>query len=90
MKKNVGEEIAAQIFCDDHEDYKIIEAGEFIDEGKYGHCTRIVEDIDGDHWEVCAGRSGSYFTDYEYTYEPELIEVEQQKVTVTKWVAVKE
>jgi hypothetical protein len=90
MKKKISEEVAEQIFDGDHPDYETVEEGEWISEGKYEHCSHIVKDVDEIYWEISSSRAGSYFTDYEYFSNTELIEVEQKIVKVTEWIAIPE
>lgn len=90
MKKKFTEEEVEKIFHEDHPDYELVKDIGFTDDGKYSYGTKIVRDADGTCWEVSASRSGSYFSDYEYQYDEELIEVEEKDVTIRKWVAVED
>ena len=90
MKKKLTKEEVEEIFHDDHDDYELVKEGEWVSEGKYEFCDNTFKDADGTHWCVSASRAGSYFTDWEYGYEDEIIEVEEKEVTVKEWVAVED
>lgn len=74
------------------EGFKVIEQGEWIDEGKYQYRDTVFK-YDDKIWEFFVSRSGSYFSDYYYDIEDatetEAYEVEKVKVTTHKWVRVK-
>ena len=68
---------------------KEVELGEWIDDGKYSHCSDIYQDDVGNHFEINNSRSGSYHTDYYYN-EPDVYQVIPKVETITrvKWVMV--
>jgi hypothetical protein len=90
MKKKLTEEEVESIFDEEHSDYKLVKDIGFTDEGKYSFGTKIFRDADGTCWKVSASRSGSYFTDYEYQYDSEIVEVEEKEVTIRKWMPVED
>lgn len=58
--------------CFDHdtERYRIVDDGEWIDDGKYQSKVVVFEDLeDGTLWEARDCRSGSYYSDYFYESE---------------------
>lgn len=83
-----------QIVWEDHEDFELVEDGDWISDGKYDHCSQVVKHLpSGKHYTYTLGRSGSYYSDYYYDYEdtvPDMLEVKQvtKTVTVTEWEAV--
>lgn len=72
---------------DDCEDFKVIEEGEWIDDGKYSSCETIIKHKQ-EYYNVYQARSGSYFTDYEYD-DPEVYKVVPKEVVKTVWKVVK-
>lgn len=80
-----------QIFNCDLDGWDIVEEGDFTQDHKYQYCTNIIRHIEsGRCFEVSCSRSGSYHTDWYYTYDNDPFEVKQvEKVTVVKtWEAV--
>lgn len=80
-------------FGDNGDNYRIVDSGEWIDDGKCSYKDVIFE-FEGKFYSVSYGRSGSYHTDYFYDWEYDdgpfaCCEVEKKEVTTTKWVAVK-
>jgi len=78
----------------EEKDFKIIEIGDWIDEGKYQFCNIIFEH-EGKFWSTDVRRGGSYFSEYYYDFEEGktglfVAEVEKVEVTVTKWQKVKD
>jgi hypothetical protein len=74
--------------------YKVIEDGEWIDDGKCSY-KDVIFSFEGKSYSIGYSRSGSYHTDYSYDWEYEdgpfdCCEVEQKEITVKKWIAVKE
>lgn len=70
----------------DEEEYdKLVEDGDWIDEGKRSYRSSVMQ-IGEKYYDVQECRSGSYFTDYYYE-EPEIKEVEPytETITVTRW-----
>jgi hypothetical protein len=78
------------------EDFEVVEAGKWIDYGKYQHNDVIVKQCStGKFFSYRISRSGSYHSDFYYNYEYEgvtLTEVEPitKTITVTKWEPVKQ
>lgn len=75
-----------------HEDYKVIEAGEWIQEHKYQYKTSVVlHKSSGKYYEGTESRSGSPFAEWEYYSDQVLHEVEKHTETrvITTWKAVK-
>lgn len=68
--------------------YTIEYAGEWEDEGKYSSKVIIVK-IDDKLYQFSATKSGSYYTDYYYSYETEGTEMEAYTKTITDYRAVK-
>lgn len=92
----IKKELALAIVHDDGipDNVKIVEQGEWIDDGKYSF-QEIVFEMDGKTYEICNSRSGSYFSDYYYDSEDwgdEVVVTEVRKIEVmqTKWVSVEE
>jgi hypothetical protein len=90
VKRVLTAEEVKDIFWEENENYKLEDHGEWISEGKYEHCDRIFQDLrDGTFWSVSCSRAGSYFTDYDDYFEPDIIQVEKKEVKTIKWVSVK-
>jgi len=66
------------------ESWKMVDEGDWTDEGKYQNCEMIVEK-NGQYFAIALGRSGSYYTDWYYD-EPECYPVERKEITTVKWV----
>lgn len=72
------------------EQFEEIEEGDWQDNGKYSYSTSIVKDtINNKYYEIHNTRSGSYFTDYNYS-PAQICEVmpKEETITVTKWIPV--
>lgn len=83
--------LRSQIVEGDMDGWDIVEEGDFTQDHKYQYCTNVIRHIEsGRCFEVSCSRSGSYHTDWYYTYDSDPVEVKQvEKVTVVKtWVAV--
>ena len=92
MKFNAS--IIRDLIIDDCTDEKFewIEESGWEDEGKYSYKDMIFK-FEDKFYRVNISRSGSYFSDYYYSYEDwgkeiECNEVEKQSVTIEKWVKV--
>lgn len=83
-----------EITWGDHPDWELVEDGEWVDNGKWDHCTQVVKELaTGKFYEYHLSRSGSYYTDYYYSHEdylPEIYEVQKvtKTITVDEWVPV--
>lgn len=69
--------------------FEIIEDEDWIDEGKYSFKSTFVKWKDA-YYRIDQSRSGSYFTDYDYS-EPTFVQVIPEEVVITKtiWKEVK-
>jgi hypothetical protein len=79
------------IVFDDSEEFEVVQDGDWISEGKYEFKSVVFKAPDGKHYEVGADRSGSYHTDWHYSFEYDgqtAFRVEEKEVTTTQWVAV--
>ena len=90
MKIKIKKELALAIDIPDN--VKIIEEGDWIDDGKYSF-QEIVFSMDDKFYEISNSRSGSYFSDYYYDWEEwddevEVSEVRKIEVIKTKWISV--
>ena len=67
----------------------LVEAGDWIENGKYSYRSDIYSTEDGNHFEIQNSRSGSYHTDYYYS-EPDVCQVKPVVKVITKvvWEAV--
>lgn len=65
-------------------EYKVVEEGDWIEEGKYSYKETTVL-FNGEYFTVQESRSGSYFTDYHYddSYIYPAERKEETKVVVT-------
>lgn len=72
------------------EGWEAVDDGEWTQDGKYQSCSRIVKHTEsGRCFCVNAGRSGSYHSDWYYSYDALTEVVAQTKtITVTEWVPV--
>lgn len=70
------------------EGIELIKNGDWIDDGKYSHCTTIFK-INDKFYAYYNSRSGSYFSDYDYNPEEDLYEVEKVEVIKHEWKEVK-
>jgi hypothetical protein len=71
------------------EDWKLIEEGEWADEGKYSYARDIYR-YQGKFYAHYKSRSGSYFSDYEYNNEDYLEEVEPTEKIIRDWKVVED
>lgn len=75
----------------DDSDFKLIEEGTWIDDGKYSYIESIFE-CKGKTYSLDCTRSGSYFSDYYYCWEDqdtyECREVKKIEVIAHKWVSI--
>ncbi len=79
---------------DEWGEFKVIEQGEWEDDGKYQYRDTIFK-YGGKIWSFTVDRSGSYFSDYHYGILDdrdgvEAYEVEKVKVITHRWAAVKD
>jgi hypothetical protein len=67
----------------------LVEAGDWIEDRKYSHCTDTYSTEDGNHFQIHNSRSGSYRTGYYYS-APDVCQVRPVVKTITKvaWEAV--
>ncbi|WP_426101496.1 hypothetical protein [Pseudomonas sp. PSPC3-3] len=74
-----------QLVREDHPDLEQVEEGEWTQDHKYQQCDFIVKHLaTGKFYSFYVSRSGSYHTDWYYSYEDEGAELhEVQKVTET-------
>ena len=87
------------LFCEleegeDWEGFKVVDIGEWNDQGKYQY-KEIVFEYKDKVWEFTIERSGSYFSDYYFNFREDecgetATEVEKKEVIIYKWVAVKD
>jgi hypothetical protein len=90
--KKINQVQASELECretvtlDDGTKLEFIERGDWEDEGKYSNNEVIAKDQDGNFWSLSVSRSGSHFTDYDYSYGDEVIQVEKKEVVVTRWL----
>ncbi len=72
------------------ERFEIIEKGDWISEGKYESREVVVlEKETGKYYAAGQSRSGSYFTDYEWENDLDLVEVKPVEVTKIEYKVVK-
>lgn len=65
--------------------------GDWSQDGKYQHCTHVIKhEASGRCFEVSAARSGSYHSEWYYTFDNDPVEVRKEIVMqpVEKWIAV--
>lgn len=80
-----------QVFSADMTGWDTEEDGDFTQDHKYQHCTNVIKHLEsGRCFEVSCSRSGSYHSDWYYTYDSDPYEVKKvEKVVKTyEWVAV--
>lgn len=83
-----------QIVYEGHPTYEVVEEGDWTQDHKYQYCTIIFKDTTTDkHYEMGISRSGSYHTDWYYSWEDsgeEAVEVKKvtKTITVESWEAV--
>ena len=90
MKRKLEENVVEKIFDGDHPDYELVEEGEWTDDGKSSWAINIVQDQDGDYWRVDACRYGNHYSDYDYSYSNEIVEVEKRAVTTIQWAPARD
>lgn len=79
--------------ADDYFDgWEVAEDDDWTQDHKYQHCTRVIKHtVSGRCFSVSASRSGSYHTDWYYSYD-DMTEVKavsrEVTQTITEWVAV--
>lgn len=71
-----------ELFEDGDKAVKIVEDGDWIDDGKYSFKDTIVTYQDT-YYQISESRSGSYFTDYHYN-DPEIFQVAPRVETIVK------
>jgi hypothetical protein len=87
-------ETAWQLFCGDSTDeYTVVDTGEWVSYGKFDTKTVVFEDnLTGKFYAMYGDRSGSYYTDYEYSInnnkEVECVEVKRITRTIEDWEKV--
>lgn len=83
---------AKDICWEDTDEFKIVEDGDWVDDGKYSH-REVIFSKENKFYSLSVSRSGSYYTDYYYDWEDtdkfECPEVEAVEKTVTVWKAKK-
>jgi len=72
---------------------RLVERGEWIDDGKYQYQEIILVDLTGKHFCYTLSKSGSYFAEVTYGWEyesdyVELAEVEKATRTVEYWKVI--
>lgn len=67
--------------------FSLVEAGDWMQEYEFQHAEHIIKHVDGRHFRLNQGRSGSYYSDWYYD-STDICEVKQvtETVVVTKWV----
>ena len=84
-------ETAWQLFCGDSTDeYTVIDTGEWVSCGKFDTKSVVFEDnLTGKFYMMDGHRTGSYYTDYEYSIndekETECYEVKKVVKTIEDW-----
>lgn len=83
------------LLYEDEDLWEVVEDGEWIQDYKYQHKNTVVKHVPtGKFYSYDISRSGSPFTDWEYSYSygdyPDLYQVElkERTVVVKEWVAV--
>lgn len=71
-----------ELFEDGDKAVKIVENGDWIDDGKYSFKDTIVTYQDT-YYQISESRSGSYFTYYHYN-DPEIFQVAPRVETIVK------
>lgn len=83
------EEYEDIMFGEDTERFKIIREGDWISEGKFECREVIVQELSTEKYYAAGqARAGSWFTDYEFEDDLELVEVEPVEVTKIKYKVV--
>lgn len=81
----------SQVFNADMCGWDMEEEGDFTQDHKYQYATNIIKHIkSGRFFEVSCSRSGSYHSDWYYTYDNDPFEVKQvsKTITVKSWESV--
>lgn len=81
----------SQIVNCDMYGWEFAEEGDFTQDHKYQYCTSVIRHIQsGRCFEVSCSRSGSYHTDWYYTYDSDPVEVHKVVVMepVERWEIV--
>lgn len=78
---------AGEVVLIDGKEAKLLEKGEWIDDGKYS-IRMVIFTCDGKNYMFYVSRSGSYFTEYNYDFDTEAHEVEKVAVTTMVWKLV--
>lgn len=88
-KITITEELAEQLFNEEYEgtDYELVEIEPWEDDGKYS-LTRVIFKHNGKIYACQVNRTGSYYTDYYYSFYTDCNEVIQKEITTTSWVDV--
>ncbi len=81
------DKLAIDFTDEELDDCEIIDAGDWLDDGKYSFLSTIIKYKDK-FYQINQNRTGSYWTDYNYG-DPEAYEVEPYEVTVTQYRVVK-
>lgn len=79
------------IFWGDMEGWEEAEEGEWTQDCKYQQCENVIRHTEsGRCFEISASRSGSYHTDWYYSFDGDPVEVKQEERVVKSlvWVAV--
>lgn len=90
----LNQEDFRRLVWDEHEDFEIVEEGDWEVDYKWQHCENIVRNTFTDKfYSYTVSRSGSPYSDYYYSYEDggvELTEVQlvEKVVTTKEWVPV--
>lgn len=80
----ITEDQAAEIGNECSDEFEHVETTEWEDGGKYSYCNVIFKH-DGKFYSMTIYRSGSYYSEYYFTYDTECPEVEKIPVTVLQW-----
>lgn len=92
MKIDITEEQAKQLFMEEELELngmslELHESEDWEDDGKYSIGRNIYVDTNTNKFYAHnVSRTGSYYSDYDYYYEPKLYEVEQVDVVKTIWM----
>lgn len=81
----------SQVFNCDMHGWDYAEEGDFCQDSKYQHATNVIKHLaSGRCFEVSASRSGSYHTEWYYTYDSDPYEVKavEKVVKTIVWEAV--
>ena len=94
MKITVTPEDVNDFCMDGDNEFELIEVGDFVQEHKYQNATNIYKQLStGKMFALDISRSGSYHSDWYYSYEDakslDLYEVEKVEVTTYEWKQIK-